>query len=145
MATGKQPEHGKTGKNSATCPWPKTGIPREFRDDEDDDDDDDGARPSKVAKTVKIDAQVQTEDPTEDCPICQETRPSSHVTKFCCGHFVCTACILSMSTREYHRARRFSADGIEIADHQLVCPLCRSRGFSFINGYYYQNRRPHSH
>lgn len=146
LKTGKRPEHGETGKNAATCPWPKTGIPREFYDDdENSSDQDDGARPTKVAKSIKpekIDTTVQTDDPTEYCPVCHETRLSVHVTKFYCGHFVCTECILSMSIRESHRASILSIDGIEIANHQLSCPLCRTRGFSFLNGFYHQNREP---
>ena len=139
--TGKMPDHGKTGKNAATCPWPKNEIPREFQKEGDEEkeesevDDDEGARPAKI---IRVDIGVQTADPTEYCAVCMETRDLSRFTKFRCGHMICTACILSMARTEGQRARVFSPLGVETIDHHLLCPVCRGRAFLYSNGSYYQ-------
>ena len=136
------PDHGNTGKNAATCPWPKDKIPCEFREGVDEDnedsehDEDEGARPAKISR---VDIGVQTEDLTEYCAVCLETQDLSRFSEFRCGHKICTACVLSIARTQAKRSQFLGESGPQTADHHLLCPVCRGRAFVFSNGIYHRH------
>lgn len=129
------PEHGNSGKNCSTCPWPKDSIPRQFdlnKESDGEESESDGARPAKIHR---VEMSTQTSEPssvsiglqtdyhlqTEECPICYN---DAILTRFSCDHKVCSLCLINCVKLVPGALGNF------IRAKHIRCPLCRNKAYT---------------